>query len=244
MFDRIHLYKLADAYSLFYSECLELAGQLTAYLRIGDGYVLADKVDDLAEHFLNGMIKDKSLQSKDKIIVMAMSYEILASENEKLRNISALEKSRIAMQCFVLGSMTVDKREAIQFLHKNGYVLKKEVKGISRDLVNNILTGGDLPKLDDPPSRVEVQPKEKRRVREKITQGTAAKIIRVSTATIKKWESGKGTPNGYPGRSDMTLLSVFSEQYNAHKAVNREGRAMCRPITGYKIEDIADMEDD
>lgn len=69
----------------------------------------------------------------------------MTSINEKTSIVlTESEKNYIAMRCFILGSMTVDKREAILFLHKHGYTFKKESKGISRYLVEDIIKTIDI----------------------------------------------------------------------------------------------------
>lgn len=69
---------------------------------------------------------------------------MLTSTNEKLMKSGELEKRRMAMKCFILGAMTVDKREAIHFLHKNGYTPKKDVKGIGKDFVFAVTKGKNI----------------------------------------------------------------------------------------------------
>lgn len=145
MFNRIHIIYLAESYSLLYKECLELANKLLAYIKINNGYLLADKIDDLAKIWSKESVCNQKVQSVGNKITIKLAYNIMTSINEKTSIIlTESEKNYIAMRCFILGSMTVDKREAILFLHKHGYTFKKESKGISRYLVEDIIKTIDI----------------------------------------------------------------------------------------------------
>lgn len=145
MFNRIHIIYLAESYSLLYKECLELANNLLAYIKINNGYILADKIDDLAKFWSKESVCNQEVQSAGNKITIELAYNIMTSINEKTSIVlTESEKNYIAMRCFILGSMTVDKREAILFLHKHGYTFKKESKGISRYLVEDIIKTIDI----------------------------------------------------------------------------------------------------
>ena len=145
MFNRIHIIYLAESYSLLYKECLELANKLLAYIKINNGYILADKIDDLAKFWSKESVYNQEVQSVGNKITIELAYNIMTSINEKTSIVlTESEKYYIAMRCFILGSMTVDKREAILFLHKHGYTFKKESKGISRYLVEDIIKTIDI----------------------------------------------------------------------------------------------------
>lgn len=144
MFEHINLLSLAQAYSLLYNECFELGKQLVACLKIDKGYIIADDVEKLADHFSIEYLKCDNLNLHDQDVIIWLAYDILMSANEKEREYTEQEKFSAAMRCFVLGSMKVKKRDAVLFLHKNGYTLKKEIKGISKTLVDDIIHSIDI----------------------------------------------------------------------------------------------------
>ena len=53
-------------------------------------------------------------------------------------------------------------------------------------------------------------PAAKTRKRGGVTQKEAAKICGVSVSTIRAWDRGEHTPEGYPGRGDAVLLRAFA----------------------------------
>lgn len=138
MFDRICLIKIAYAYSLFYDEIFELATRLTAYLKIGDGYILADRVNDLAEYFVERMPYCQE-QVEMSAATASECYRILMPEQQRdIIRANCKNKSFYVMRCFVLGGLTVDKREAVHFLQSKGYAQKEEIKGLSSNFIDRI----------------------------------------------------------------------------------------------------------
>lgn len=138
MFDRISLIKIAYAYSLFYDETFELAKRLTAYLKVGGGCILADRVNDLAEYWVE---KSTDCEEETEMIAATASefYRILIPEHQRdLMRTNCKDKAIYVMRCFILGGMTVNKREAVQFLHSNGYAQKEEIKGLSDGFIDRI----------------------------------------------------------------------------------------------------------
>lgn len=138
MFDRISLIKIAYAYSLFYDETFELAKRLTAYLKVGGGCILADRVNDLAECWVE---RSADCEEATEMIAATASefYRILIPEQQRdLMRANCKDKAVHVMRCFILGGMTVDKREAVQFLHNNGYAQKEDIKGLSDGFIDRI----------------------------------------------------------------------------------------------------------
>ncbi len=54
-------------------------------------------------------------------------------------------------------------------------------------------------------------PATKARRRGEVTQKEAAKICGVSVPTIRNWEAGKYTPEGWPGRDEIVKLGLFAQ---------------------------------
>lgn len=68
-------------------------------------------------------------------------------------------------------------------------------------------------------------PGAKARKRGGVTQKEAATLIGVSVSTIRTWERGEHTPEGYPGRGDAVLLRAFAGR-------REEGKRMKAAVIG------------
>jgi transcriptional regulator with XRE-family HTH domain len=71
-------------------------------------------------------------------------------------------------------------------------------------------------KLDADAQAQNVKQKVARKKRMAVTINDAAELCDLSPSTIKKWERGENTPEGWPGRGDLMVLKAFAN--------TREGR--------------------
>ena len=75
--------------------------------------------------------------------------------------------------------------------------------------------------------------KPKTKQRQAVTQSEAAKLCGVTEETIRRWEKGEGTPEGYPGRGDAVALGAWA-------ARRREAAKLKRGLT--KMTSVRDMD--
>lgn len=73
----------------------------------------------------------------------------------------------------------------------------------------------------------------KTKQRQAVTQRDAAKLCGVTEETIRRWEKGESTPEGYPGRGDAVALGAWAER-------RKEAANVKRAIT--KMTSVRDMD--
>ncbi len=69
--------------------------------------------------------------------------------------------------------------------------------------------------------------------RQAVTQRDAAKLCGVTEETIRRWEKGEGTPEGYPGRHDAVTLRAWA-------GWREEAAKLKRSLT--KMTSVRDMD--
>lgn len=78
-----------------------------------------------------------------------------------------------------------------------------------------------------------------------VSQREAAEIVHVSERTIRDWDNGRKTPQGYPGRGNAIVFRQFAETYKTHQSQVRMAKAMNRAVSGgYSGDEVLDEEAD
>jgi DNA-binding transcriptional regulator YiaG len=63
--------------------------------------------------------------------------------------------------------------------------------------------------------------KTKTKQRQAVTQSEAAQLCNVTEKTIRRWEKGEATPEGYPGRGDAVTLRAWAARRKEAATVKR-----------------------
>ena len=63
--------------------------------------------------------------------------------------------------------------------------------------------------------------KPKTKKRQPVTQSEAAQLCNVTEKTIRRWEKGEATPEGYPGRGDAVALGAWAARRKEAATVKR-----------------------
>lgn len=139
-FGRVEIVKLAQAYGLIYSECLELAKSfdIDCYAMVSGCYIFLDKLDTFAEMWAKNNISSLNIPAwlAKNIALVAVTISPELNDRYELNDIEYL---REFSRSVLLGLMSVPKKDAVLFLHENGFYLKTEVKGIAREFVERVI---------------------------------------------------------------------------------------------------------
>ncbi|MBQ3059580.1 MAG: helix-turn-helix transcriptional regulator [Desulfovibrio sp.] len=81
------------------------------------------------------------------------------------------------------------------------------------------------------------------RRRKEITLKEAAARCGVSGQTIKNWEAGRHTPEGWPGRESLAAFLVFSERYKTFKMLRADAREKNRAAVCGDLSQFSESAD-
>lgn len=86
----------------------------------------------------------------------------------------------------------------------------------------------------------EALPHQRKSQREEVTQEEAAMRVGVTTRTIRNWDKGKQTPQGYPGRQSRTHFMVFAEGFKIDKSLKKKAREAQRAQPGGDMSEFSE----
>lgn len=151
----IELGLVSQAYGLDAEECIELAQHISRkYGRFSNNQPYDIKyIDELAKSYARNLLKKSNKQSYFIVYYTAMkgwrniTLEQAKIDFEPLNTILSNNTNDFAFDALwpiarllFITDISVNKREMIEFLYQNGYSLQQEVKGITRALVEDIIS--------------------------------------------------------------------------------------------------------
>ena len=80
--------------------------------------------------------------------------------------------------------------------------------------------------------------------RDEVTQTRAAQQLKVSERTIRNWDNGIGTPDGYPGRAKVAPFFIFANGYESSKRLTNEARQQNRAVSAGDMSEYGEAYED
>jgi len=141
-------------------------------------------------------------------------------------------------------SILLRKDVSVRHLLHCGLSFRDEVKGLSRAYID-----ADLASLAKPPPPAEPTSATKptprpEKPKMEVTQKEAAVLAGVSTRTLRAWERGEGTPQGYPGLSSRSAYMAFIERHESDKRFRKAAREIERAAPSGDMDDFGNLEEE
>ncbi|MDR2489711.1 MAG: hypothetical protein LBD42_09540 [Desulfovibrio sp.] len=257
--DWIAMGLLSQAYNLNAIECIELAQRVpckfgaTSHNRAYD----LKKIDHHAKEYARKLMGNSDQSATYSIYHLAMNqwrgetheqakatwdagYKFLWDRKVVKEAFGALWP---VTRLFFITDLSVDKKQAVLLLAEAGYPLQKEVKGLTKTVVDGILASANPASAPQPQPLTNSAATPKKR-HGAISANDAAKVLKVSERTVRNWDTGNNMPEGYPGRNDLTAFHLFANQYLQKKRLAEQARAMNRASSGLGgLEEFGDYDD-
>jgi DNA-binding transcriptional regulator YiaG len=142
------------------------------------------------------------------------------------------------------GLVWIETEKARLWLHSAGYAQRLSLPGLEPLRQADSLPAGETvraaPEADPAKGEASHSGKSVRKPRMEVSQQSAAIICKVNPRTVQRWESGRGTPTGYPGRYSFSTLKAWSESEQGRRALNAKARQINKavPMDPHDIENM------
>ncbi len=128
------------------------------------------------------------------------------------------------LQETVIDSVVLDKEKVVRFLAKCGCSIRQEVQPLTHAYVQRILSSAATPPQSS--GDTTTTPQRQKQQRPEITQREAATLVGVTERTIRNWDKGIKTPDGYPGRESQAALVMFAARRAQDECFRKEAQAV------------------
>lgn len=149
--------------------------------------------------------------------VKRLTFEIVAGRYDCFRVTAILEDDDLTQETYWLSGCDVSEvtRDAIRFCSGFELAARDGAAAFAVQAIPEpeVATARHLLKaaaaLESGGGAAPANRKPKTKQRQAVTQRDAAKLCNVTEKTIRRWEKGESTPEGYPGRGDAVALGAW-----------------------------------